>query len=272
MNVYEVITNAILSKLDQGVIPWRRPWYAPAARNWKSGKLYNGINSLLLQGGEYVTYRQALEAGGQVKRGEHGTPVVYFNWTVKENEETGKEERKAFLKYYTVFEVSQCEGLEPKTPEFKPLDFDPIEAAENIVAGYKDRPEIRHGVPRAFYNLTLDYVNMPERESFVSEEEYYSTLFHELTHSTAHETRLNRKDCKCAKFGSKPYSREELIAEIGAAMLCGVAHIEHATLDNSAAYIDSWRYALAKDSRLIVIAAQQAQKAADYIQGVSSDD
>ena len=272
MTVYEVITNSILEKLDKGVIPWRKPWYAPAARNWKSGKLYNGINSLLLPGGEYVTYRQALEAGGQVKRGEHGTPVVYFNWTVKENEETGKEERKAFLKYYTVFEVSQCEGLEPKTPEFKPLDFDPIEAAENIVAGYKDKPEIRHGVPRAFYNLTLDYVNMPERESFVSEEEYYSTLFHELTHSTAHETRLNRKDCKGAKFGSKAYSREELVAEIGAAMLCGVAHIENVTLDNSAAYIDSWRSALAKDSRLIVIAAQQAQKAADYIQGVKSND
>ena len=272
MTVYEVITNSILEKLDKGVIPWRKPWYAPAARNWKSGKLYNGINSLLLSGGEYVTYKQALEAGGQVKRGEHGTPVVYFNWTVKEDEETGKKQSKAFLKYYTVFEISQCEGIETKMPDYKPLDFNPIEAAENIVSSYKDKPEIRHGVPSAFYNRTLDFVNMPGRERFTSSQEYYCTLFHELVHSTSHETRLNRKECAGAKFGSKAYSREELVAEIGAAMLCGVAHIENVTLDNSAAYIDSWSRILRTDSRMVVIAAQQAQKAADYIQGVKSND
>lgn len=268
MNAYEVVTKTILEKLDKGVIPWRRPWYAPAARNWKTGKLYNGINSVLLQGGEYVTYRQAQEAGGNVKRGEHGTPVVYFNWTVKEDEETGKEERKAFLKYYTVFEIAQCEGLESKMEGFEPMKFDPIEAAEKIVSGYEDKPEIRHGAPQAFYSPSCDYVNMPEKERFESAEEYYSTLFHELVHSTGHESRLNRK--MGAKFGSAPYSREELIAEIGSAMLCGVSHIENATLDNSVAYIQGWSKALSSDSRMIVLAAQQAQKAADYIQGLKN--
>lgn len=269
MNVYEIVTQKIIEKLDHGVIPWRRPWNAPTARNWQSGKEYSGINRLLLGCGEYVTFKQCAEAGGKIKKGEKSHIAVFFKWYEKEDDQTGEAEKWPVLRYYNVFEISQCEGLETKSPDFKPLDFDPIEAAEDILAAYKDKPQIRHEEPRAYYVPALDYVNMPRKERFKSVEEYYSTLFHELTHSTGHAKRLNRKGG--SRFGSAAYSREELVAEIGAAMLCGVAHIDNATLDNSAAYIDSWRRALKADCHLIVTAAQQAQKAANYIRGIQED-
>ena len=270
-NVYEIVTEKIIEKLNQGVIPWRRPWNAPAARNWQSGKEYNGINRLLLDCGEYVTFKQCAEAGGKVKKGEKSHIAVFFKWYEKENEE-GEAEKWPVLRYYNVFEINQCEGLTSKATDYVPLDFSPIEAAEDILAAYKDKPDIRHEEPRAYYVPSQDYVNMPQKERFASIEDYYSTLFHELTHSTGHAKRLNRKGAaEASRFGSAAYSREELVAEMGAAMLCGVAHIENATLDNSAAYIDSWKRALKADCHLVVTAAQQAQKAADYIRGIKRD-
>lgn len=267
--VYEIVTDEILKRLDQGVVPWRRPWYCPTARNWKTQKPYRGINAMLLQGGEYLTYKQALEAGGRVKRGEHGHPIFFFSWIEKENIKTGKSERHAILRYYTGFEISQCEGIASKFEEAEPLQFSPIEAAEKLICGYGHAPEIRHCEPSAFYSPAGDYINMPQKATFVNEEEYYSTLFHEAVHSTGHVSRLNRKGIvSTAHFGSKNYGQEELVAEMGAAMLCGVAHIEHATIDNSAAYIQSWKKAIAADIKMVMMAAAQAQKAADYIQGI----
>jgi len=181
------------------------------------------------------------------------------------------------LKYFRVFNLEQTENIEPdKLPkDSQPiddddlLDFDPIEACENIVDHMPSRPELEHSrESRAYYKPLSDLVHMPDKELFTSESDYYSTLFHELTHSTGHENRLNRKEIgKHAAFGSKDYGAEELTAEMGAAMLCGMSGIEQGTIENSAAYIDGWRKTIKADKKIVVIAASRAQKAADYILG-----
>lgn len=192
--------------------------------------------------------------------------------------------RIPFLRYYNVFNVAQCDGIELPSeetilsPEPRPS---PIETAEAIVQGMPKRPEIRTGLDRAFYQPAADFVGMPSVEQFKSGEEYYSTLFHELTHATGHKSRLNRKgvadsEGNWSAFGSEPYSKEELCAEMGAAFLCGEAGIVERTVENSASYIASWLQRLKNDSKLVVTAAAQAQKAADYIlgrhQGEASDE
>lgn len=284
MSVYDIVTSEILKKLDAGVVPWHKPWDGGCpAMNWTSKKPYNGINTLLLSSGEYLTYKQAVEAGGNVKKGEHGHMVVFFKMMAKNADgklvqadaldPTDNGDKLPVLRYYRVFEVAQCEGIERRN-KIETRDIDAIAEAEKIVAGYKDAPKILYEEPRAFYSLTPDIINMPPRNTFHGAEEFYSTLFHEMTHSTGHLKRLARKCMteKSARFGSKTYGREELVAEIGAAMLCGVAGISAETLDNSAAYIANWRNAIKGDNRLVITAAGQAQKAADYIRGIAAAD
>lgn len=276
--VYDYVTERIIKELDAGTIPWRRPWSGITeggkAVNWVTQKPYRGINALLLQDGEYCTFKQIQAAGGHVKKGEHAHMVVFFKMMTpkgeREADPDGEEKQFPLLRYYNVFELSQTEGLTRKSA---PADtggakVDPIAEAERLISLYPDPPSIRTDGASAFYSPAADVVTVPPLKTFFNREEYYSTLFHELAHSTGHQKRLAREFGN--RFGSEPYAREELVAEITAAMLCGVAKIENVTIPNSAAYIESWRRALSQDHKLIITAAGKAQKAADYITGTKA--
>ncbi len=280
MNVYEVITDQIIEKLEQGTVPWHRPWSADGPKNLLSGKSYRGINVFLLGSLGYMspywlTFKQAQSLGGHVNKGEKGTPVVFWK-TYKQNEigpdtRKVKEQSRFVLRYYRVFNIEQCTLPPEEIPQADPTtkEFDPIPKAESVVEAMPNAPEVTHQSQRACYSPKLDVVNMPRPESFDTPENYYSTLFHELTHSTGHESRLNRKGITDpVRFGSHSYSKEELIAEMGSAFLSGHCGIEDRILDNSAAYINGWLGRLRNDPKLVVMAAAKAQKSSDYIKGV----
>lgn len=273
--VYQIITDEIVKKLEQGVVPWHKPWSVKhgeeCAHNWVSGKPYRGINAMLLDSGEYATFKQIQGAGGHVKKGEHGNIVVFYKLFEDSEDETKKI---PYLRYYKVFEINrQCEGLESKIESMPEDNRSPLDSAEEIVKGYKDSPKVLHGGGEACYVPGTDTVKMPKRGRFERIEEYYSTLFHELVHSTGHKNRLSRTGVMGTSFfGSREYSKEELVAEVGASMLCSISGIGFETLDNSTAYINSWLRTLKGDSKMVVHAAGQAQKAADYIQGVREND
>jgi len=285
-DAYQAITDRIIAKLEEGTIPWKKPWRGGSTAwpvNLKTKKRYNGVNVLLLglcadfSSPYWATFRQVKQLGGHVKKGSKGTQIVYWNWTSKEIEVDGKdgtetvEKKYPFLKVYTVFNADQCAGLEkhlPKVEEKDKLEFNPIEECEKIVGGFKTKPEIIFGADGAFYRPINDTVHLPNKDRFESEEEFYSTEFHELVHSTGHKSRLDRKGIvECNSFGSENYSEEELVAEFGAAFLCGAGGIEPKVEDNSAAYIRGWLKRLRNDKKLAVYAAAQAGKAADYILG-----
>jgi antirestriction protein ArdC len=277
MNVYEIVTEQIIAQLQNGVAPWRKPWQTAEPCNLISQKPYRGINTFLLAGcgmpsRYWLTYNQAAKLGGNVKRGEHSSLVVF--WSVgkeKLNPKTGKISKPFLLRYYRVFNLSQTEGIAHKLglAEQSATPVADITACEAIVAAMPNRPTITNDA-RAWYRPSTDTVGIPSKTLFAKSEEFYSTLFHELTHSTGHASRVGREGIeKLNSFGSDSYSREELIAEMGAAMLCGVTGIAPATLENSAAYLKSWITALRGDSKLLVTAASAAQKAADYIRGLS---
>ena len=271
-SVYEIITQKIISKLEAGTGAWRKPWNNYQAVNWQSQRPYRGINTMLLNQGEYATFKQISEVGGKVKKGQKANLVVFWKWIVKEDQKTGEKEEFPLLRYYNVFEINtQCEGLQSKR-EAKEFQHNPIEEAEQIKEGYRDGPPLSFGPGRAYYRPSTDTISIPPLKDYEKPEEYYSTMFHEMIHSTGHVSRLKRPGItQSNSFGSEPYSKEELIAEMGAAMLCGVTGIDNSTLDNSASYIASWLRKLKEDSRLVVIAAAQAQKAADYIQGIEHE-
>lgn len=276
-SVYEIVTEKIMAELEKGIIPWARPWTNEVPRNLSSGKAYRGINLFLLAASGYgspywLTYKQAAERGGNVRKGEHGTLIVFWkfdsNPTRKSEEETDAQDdsprrgRVPILRYYTVFNVEQCDGI--AAPSTRPAVAS-LESAEKIVADYPARPPIEQA-DKAAYSPSRDVVMMPARNTFHSSEGYYSVLFHELTHSTGHESRLNRSIRNV--FGDADYSKEELVAEMGAAMLCATCGIENVrTIENTTAYLQSWLKALKADSRMVVLAAAQAQKAADWILG-----
>jgi len=278
---YDVITDRVISKLETGTVPWCKPWHGKAGmpKNLVSKKQYRGINVFLLhclgyESPYFVTFKQAKKLGGHVRKGEKGCPVVFWKQLEfkKEETENGQTVHKVknvpMLRYYTVFNVSQCEDIEAPALNVPERDHSPIEKAEQIVRGMQNAPEIRHGHTGASYGPPEDVVRMPRPEVFKAGNAYYATLFHELTHSTGHSQRLDRKlDTELAPFGSPDYSREELVAEMGAAFLCGEAGILETNIDQSAAYIDGWLRKLKNDRKLVVTAAAQAQKAADYILG-----
>jgi len=279
-DAYQVITDRVVALLEQGTIPWQKPWQGGdlMPRNLISRREYRGVNVFLLHAMSYqspfwLTFKQANELGGTVRRGEKATPVVFWKWL--DVEEQGKAQRVPFLRYYSVFNVAQCEGIpSDKIPSLNgsQRQHSPIAEAERIVSVMPKRPEIKTGLDRAFYSPSGDFVGMPSAEQFRTGEDFYSVLFHELTHSTGHETRLNRKgitgtEGEWSAFGSTPYAKEELVAEMGAAFLCGQVGIVERTLNNSASYVASWLQRLRDDRRLVVQAAAQAQKAADFILG-----
>jgi antirestriction protein ArdC len=280
-SVYEVITSRIIKQLESGVAPWRKPWKARGMgglpRNIITNREYRGINVWILLSSGYaspcwLTFRQARELDGHVRQGEVGLPVVYWKFGKREMQDGDEvvEKPSVLCRYYTVFNIEQCQGLriEPAEPAENQPEVRPIEACEQVVDGWLGKPTIRNGGHIASYSKVLDFVQMPERTCFDSVEEYYSTLFHELTHSTGHSTRLNRSTLTdFERFGDHNYSREELVAEMGAAFLAGYCGIENRTINNSAAYLANWLDVLKNDSRMVLVAASKAQKAADLILG-----
>jgi antirestriction protein ArdC len=271
-SVSDIITNLIIEKLEAGVVPWRKPWTGSAVpRNLVSGKPYRGINAFLLGctgANWFATYKQIHEHGGIVKAGAKSLPVVF--WTIKPvaDRDTGKEKSIPILRYYRVFSLDDSVGIQLPESTESVRKFTPIEAAERVINNMPHRPEIKTGQARAYYSPSLDYINMPRRELFHSDAEWYSTLFHELGHATGHEKRLNRSTVtKSAYFGSSDYSREELVAECCSAFLAAETHIVNDVIDNSAAYINGWLKALkSKDNRgMIIHAAAAGQRAADFI-------
>ena len=278
-SVYDVITDCILEKLSAGIVPWRKTWRTNGpARNLISGKPYRGVNHFILGCSPFaspffLTFKQAKDCGGHVRKGEHGLPCVFWTQWETEDRETGEDKKIPVMRLYTVFNAEQCEGIDHKRlAELQASEagraFNPIAEAESIVEGMPNRPAIGHGEARAFYRPSTDSVNMPAQSLFESSEAYYETLFHELAHSTGHASRLNRKAVtETAYFGSADYGQEELVAEMASAFVCGHCGIEQAILDNSAAYIAAWLRTIKQDSKLVVVAAAQAQKAADYILG-----
>lgn len=278
--VYDVINSRIIELLQQGTVPWRKTWHVETnnPKNLASKKEYRGINIFLLGCQEYsspywLTFKQCQDKGGHVRKGEKSTPVVFWKWIDRKDaddvdqEETSSKGKVPLLRYYSVFNVEQVEGITvPPSPETTSNPFSPINRAQEIIAGMPLPPDIRHGGNKACYSPMLDYVKLPIPEAFESPEEYYSTAFHELSHATGHASRVGRKGIlEPSYFGSHEYSKEELVAEMGAAFLCGYAGIEQKVLENSAAYIQGWLKALKNDKALLVHAAAQAQKAADFI-------
>jgi antirestriction protein ArdC len=271
-NIYEMVTDKIIEKLESGVIPWRKPWVNGGAVNWKSQKAYRGINTMLLEEGEYATFKQITEAGGKVKKGAKSEIVVFWKWIEKEEE--GKIEKIPFLRYYNVFNIAtQVDGLESKRVAASNFNHDPIEVCENIIKGFINKPTFSYQSKGAWYKPSQDHINIPPMKDFPNIEEFYATSFHEMIHSTGHTSRLNREGVTTqVAFGSEVYSKEELVAEIGAAMLSGVAQIDMSTFDNSASYIQSWLKVLKGDKTLLVKAGAQSQRAVDYILGTKFEE
>jgi antirestriction protein ArdC len=278
IDVYALITEQIIKQLENGTVPWRKPWNdGGLPRNLFSKKYYRGMNLLLLaylgyEQNLFLTFKQVKEIGGKVKQGEKGHPVVYWGQMDKKDEqgietpaEESKPQKKRFLRYYTVFNVAQCENIPDGYVPMTTKIVGSIESCETIVANMPQRPEIKHKEQSAYYNPLQDFINMPKKNTFGTAEAYYVTLFHELVHSTGHHSRLKRKGLiEMAEFGSDPYSQEELVAEIGACYLQSHAGVV-SEFEQSAAYIDCWLAKLKGDKTFIYTAATQAQAAVDFI-------
>jgi antirestriction protein ArdC len=273
IKVYEIVTERILDYINaNGVLPWRKPWHTSTPRNLVSKKAYRGANVFLLgmqkfTSSYFCTYKQAAAKGGQVRKGEKSTPVIFWKMLDKGTDAKGRKQLIPLLRYYNVFNVTQCDGL-VAPPEATATVHEPIAECEAIVDGWAGKPPIVHGGGRACYSPSEDLISMLMREIFEKVEEYYSTLFHEMVHSTGHKDRLAREGItNPIKFASHNYSFEELVAECGAAFLCGHAGIVDHTIDNSAAYIANWVSKLKSEPKWIVDAAGKAAKASDLILG-----
>ena len=284
-DVYTRVTSHIVEELERGVRPWLKPWNAENAAGRitrplrHSGQPYNGVNVLMLWASAemagyscpfWLTFQQAKELGGHVKKGEHGSPVVYAStFKKKEQTEDGRETEAEipFLKEYTVFNAEQCDGL-PKhyyTLADPPKEkIERIERAEHFFAN--THADIRNGGNRAYYAFEADYIQMPSLEAFRDAESHASTLAHELTHWTRHSTRLNREFGR-KRWGDEGYAMEELVAELGSAFLCADLHITPEVRDDHAAYIANWLKVLKDDKRAIFSAASHASKAVEYLHG-----
>lgn len=290
-DIYESVTNQVITAMEKGNIIWQQGWHQMGApKNIVTGKIYKGFNRMWLNfiinycnfsNPNFITYKQAQTLGGNIKKGSKGTNIIFYDIVMDKNATTATiggnsfegdtQNIKYILKSHTVFNLDQTEGI--KIPEIKKTELlrelNVIEECATIIENMPNRPAFLHKGDQPYYNPTQDKIVMPEQRLFHTDEEYYTTFFHELAHSTGHAKRLNRKGItESVEFGSEKYSKEELIAEFTASFLSGVAGIEKPTIENSAAYIQNWMTTLKNDKRMIVQAATQAQKAADYILGV----
>ncbi len=278
---YKLVTDLIIAQLEKGNVPWCCPWRRDVGmpRNFHTGQKYHGINVLLLSirrfsSPYWMTWNQIRQRGGGVLKGEHGSIVVKYgqfkNKVVEDGEPSANEEKpRYYLKGYRVFNALQITGIEFPAVQIAPeiVPEKRIEMAEAIVAGMPSPPQIRVGrYTQAAYREAIDTVDMPERSRFTGSEDYYLTLFHELVHSTGHESRLSRKSLiENDGFGGKVYSQEELVAEMGAAFLGTEADIVRDDYEQSAAYLQGWLDVLKDNKRWIVQAANQAARAVDFI-------
>ena len=273
-DIYEMVTDRIIEQLENGVVAWQKPWTGvhDGAYNRISNKPYSLLNQMLLsKTGEYATFKQWTELGGHIRKGEKAEIVTF--WKIQQIEEENDNGEKIIkqlplLRYYNVFHISQVEGVEPKSIDLNELQ--PIEEAERIKTEYMQREHIKileKVTDKAFYSPSLDYIQVPCKEQYQNIEEFYSTLFHEMTHSTGHKVRLDREDVKdCMYFGSENYSKEELCAELGSAFLINKLGIASSkSFNNSTAYIQSWLRVLKNDKKFIISASSRAEKAVKYI-------
>ena len=293
MDVHAVVTDRIIAEMEKGIIPWQRPWVgvAEGAIRRSNGRPYSLINQMLLgKPGEYLTFKQCQDEGGKVKKGAKAQLVVFWKMMHRDKQDSAGntirdvnglpvDDPVPVLRYYNVFHISDCEGIEPKYSTVNlPDTAAPVERADEIIDDYSSRAKltIEHSKQnKAYYSPSRHLVSLPVMEQFENSAGYYATAFHELTHSTGHKSLLNRfsENDGAAAFGSESYSREELVAEIGA---CGILHelgIEtEKSFRNNAAYIQSWLGALKNDKRLIVSAASRAEKAIRLILGIEQEE
>lgn len=278
-SVYEMVTERIISQLEQGVIPWKKPWTGikSGAYNRVSKKSYSLLNQMILKHeGEYATFKQWTDLGGHIRKGEKSEIVVFWKiQPVEETTEDGTKEIKQIplLRYFNVFHISQVEGVEPLAKD-ELHDIEPIEKAEKVLYSYWTRESITVEHIKgddAYYSPTRDLIRLPLFEQFTEANEYYSTAFHESVHSTMKENRCNRAEDRKGKlvaFGSDDYSKEELVAEIGSASIMNIIGVEtKKSFRNSSAYIQNWLSVLKNDVKFIVSASSKAEKAVNYILG-----
>ncbi len=277
-DIYSLVNDRILAALEQGVVPWRRPWNGQLPKNYESGREYRGVNILTLGIAEmvhcynspyWITYLQAQKHGGHIKKGEKATYIVFSEKKIKEVEkEDGTKQEKVihFVKSFPVFNFDQTEGV-PRKEIAAPLDADRdlISLCDAVLAKMANPPAYQERGSSAYYMPKSDLVNLPPMGSFKTTEGYIATKFHEYAHSTGHETRLNRPGIMdVASFGGEEYSFEELVAELASAYLCASNGINN-TLENSSAYIQNWRRVLRNDKSMLLKASGKATAAADYI-------
>jgi antirestriction protein ArdC len=275
MSIYKQITNSIIEQLEAGVAPWVKPWATlpgeGTPKNLHTGKAYRGVNVLQLWAAAEIkkyehpmwcTYKQAQERGGQVRKGEKGTTVVFWKPMEKVDPDTGNIKKTLLARGYTVFNIAQIDGIEAVMPTLPQHEWNPLVEAESLV--HKHGIDLRIGGDRAYFNVNDDYIGMPDRTRFEDAENYYSTLLHEITHWSGHKTRLDRPFN--GFFGSPDYAREELVAELGSAFLCARLGI-NGELQHPE-YIASWIQVLKDDSTAIVRASKLAEIAADYVMEV----
>ena len=279
-DVFTIVTEKIIEQLEHGTVPWHKPWTnAGMPTNLISKKAYRGINLMLLSmlGYEqnfFLTFKQQQEIKGSVKKDEKPHMVAYWNFPDRKEdgeqpEQEERESKKAILRYYLVYNVSQCTGIDDKIPPVTVREAQPLVACDAIVSGMPNPPTIKHKEARAYYSPLADLVNMPKQSTFESDESYYATLFHELVHSTGHHSRLDRFgliQMSEISDGKHAYSFEELIAEIGSSYLQCYAGIS-SQFEQSAAYVAGWLQVLKNDHRFVISASSAAQKAVDYILG-----
>ena len=285
-DVYQKITDQIVAALEQGVRPWHQPWKAEhsAGRITRplrgNGVPYQGINVLMLWSAAiekgyaapiWMTFKQALELGASVRKGEHGSLVVYADKIIRtETTETGEEAERAipFMKAYSVFNVEQIDGL-PEHYYAKPeARTDSVQRIANADAFFAATgANVVHGGSRACYVPSTDNIHMPCIDFFRDAESYYATLAHETTHWTRHKSRLDR-DFGRKRFGDEGYAMEELVAELGSAFLSADLELTPEVRDDHAAYIASWIKVLKDDKRAIFTASSHAQRAADFLHGL----
>ncbi|GAA5063585.1 zincin-like metallopeptidase domain-containing protein [Erythrobacter westpacificensis] len=274
VDLYQAVTDDILSMLEAGTKPWAKPWSGGASIPLRhNGIPYRGINILSLWASAmrqgfaspyWLTFKQALELGGNVKKGSKGTTVVYANKLVIKDEETDDERRIPFLKRYTVFNAEQVEGVEGKYPPPPAIINNPDSRDDELEAMFgRIEADLRHGGSSAFYHIRDDYIQMPAFEAFHTGDDYYATLAHEATHWAGAESRLNRKTLTSTSRAD--YARDELVAELGAAFLGATIGFKVEEREDHAAYIEHWLAALRNDKRAIFEAAREAQNAADYL-------
>ena len=280
-DVYQMVADKIVEQLEKGVIAWQKPWgmIGGGAIGYMSRKPYSFLNQMLLmKEGEWLTYKQIQECGGKIKKGEKASMVVFYKqYKYEELQEDGTTEEKSIplLRYYNVWHIDQTEGIESKMTDIeKPKQVERMNEQEELIAEYVKRSGLKFQCDKpsdeAYYSPAMDCVVVPMIGQYEIKEQYYSTVFHELSHSTGAEKRLNRKGVTGrAAFGSEVYSREELVAEMSAAMLCNVTGIDCIkAFKNSVAYIKSWAKHIKNDPKMFVTAAGQAERSAKYIQGI----